>query len=126
MPTFPFSAGDAHLFLPSPGFASKSPDFPYISVLIIIITNPDNRHYENHDKRYNQHITCLLVHFYNKSKLNMKPVVVKKGANKQLCFEIFARDSRKILVGPKCPYYTCCKISAMLPYPTAHKINNFT
>ena len=32
----------------------------------------------------------------------MKPVVYKKGANKQLRFEIFARDSRKILVGPKC------------------------
>ena len=29
---------------------------------------------------------------------------IKKGANKQLRFEIFVRDSRKILVGPKCPY----------------------
>ena len=28
---------------------------------------------------------------------------IKKGANKQLRFEIFVRDSRKILVGHKCP-----------------------
>ena len=32
----------------------------------------------------------------------MKPLY-KKGANKQLRLEIFARDSRNILVGLKCP-----------------------
>ena len=71
-------------------------------IIIIIITDPDNRHYRNLQKRYNLHITCQIVCFYNKSKLNMKPLY-EKGANKQLRFEIFTRDSRKILVGPKCP-----------------------
>ena len=42
----------------------------------IIITDPGNRHYGNREKRYNQHITCQLARFYNKSKLNIvKPVV---------------------------------------------------
>ena len=50
----------------------------------------------------------------------------KTDVNKQLCFEIFTCDSRKILIGPKCPKYTCCKGSAMQPYPAADKIDNFT
>ena len=42
----------------------------------IIITDPGNRHYGNREKRYNQHITCQLARFYNKSKPNIvKPVV---------------------------------------------------
>ena len=65
--------------------------------------------YGNREKRYNQHITCQLARFYNKSKLNSFEYreacsCIKKGANKQLRFEIFVCDSRKILVGPKCPY----------------------
>ena len=37
----------------------------------IIITDPGNSHYGNREKRYNQHITCQLACFYNKSKLNI-------------------------------------------------------
>ena len=44
--------------------------------LMIKINNNNNRHYGNREKKYNQHITCQLAHFYNKSKLNIvKPVV---------------------------------------------------
>ena len=41
---------------------------------------------------------------------------VKNDVKRQIRLEIFARDLRKILIGP-----TCCKILAMQPYPTAEK-----
>ena len=53
-------------------------DFHFLMIKkkTIIITDPGNRHYGNREKRYNQHITCQLDRFYNKSKLNIvKPVV---------------------------------------------------
>ena len=66
-----------------PVFCGRLPFFPSISRLpvllanlpifrilkIIIITDPDNRHYGNREKRYNQLITCQLVRFCDKSKL---------------------------------------------------------
>ena len=52
-------------------------DFHFLMIkIILIITDPGNRHYGNREKRYNQHITCQLARFYDKSKLNIvKPVV---------------------------------------------------
>ena len=46
-------------------------DFHFLMKKTIMITD-----YGNREKRYNQHITCQLARFYNKSKLNIvKPVV---------------------------------------------------
>ena len=60
-----------------PVFCGRLPFFPSISRLPVLLANlpifrllkkekekdPDNRHYGNRDKRYNQHITCQLVRF---------------------------------------------------------------
>ena len=75
----------------------------------IIITDPGNRHYGNRKswekvQSTHYHVTCQL--FIIKATWISWSLQLhkKRGANKQLRFQIFVRDSRKILVGPKCPY----------------------
>ena len=67
---------DIPILDPSKATKSERSDFHFWMIKKKVITDPGNRHYGNREKRYNQHITRQLVRFYNKSKLNMKPVVV--------------------------------------------------